>query len=118
MRSGKRVRLFLAVLLLAVARRLPAEGTGALNGTVFDPLGARVGGASIKLRLGGAIVQEKSADPRGDFSFDGLAEGRYQLEVSAGGFQTRTTDRCSWAPGAASPWTSRCRSVPSSKACR
>jgi iron complex outermembrane receptor protein/vitamin B12 transporter len=42
----------------------------------------------------GRVVPEKSitTDEQGTFAFEGLAEGRYQVEVSALAFQTRTTE--------------------------
>jgi vitamin B12 transporter len=69
-----------------------APQAGTLRGTVVDPLGARIGAATLKLLQEGKAIKEGAADPQGDFTFDGLSEGRYQLEVSSPGFQTRTTD--------------------------
>jgi len=37
-------------------------------------------------------VKSGTSDSMGDFIFDGLAEGRYQIEASSPGFQIRTTD--------------------------
>ena len=42
--------------------------------------------------LAGKEVTSGTSDSMGDFTFDGLAEGRYQIEASSPGFQTRTTD--------------------------
>ena len=80
----------LAVMALAASVR--AQEGASISGSIVDPLGARVGGAQTKLLLDGNAVRDGAADSRGDFKFDGLAEGRYRLEVSAPGFQTRTTD--------------------------
>ena len=81
--------MFLALSSCAWAQ----EGASAsISGSVVDPLGARVAGASTKLLLDGNVVRDVAADSRGDFSFDRLSEGRYRVEVSSPGFQTRTTN--------------------------
>src|SRR5262249_52912120 len=81
--------VFLALSSCAWAQ----EGASAsISGSVVDPLGARVAGASTKLLLDGNVVRDVAADSRGDFSFDRLSEGRYRVEVSSPGFQTRTTN--------------------------
>jgi len=91
MHPSLRVCVSLLVLMLFVAPARAQSG-GSLSGSVIDPLGARVSGASVKLWRGGTLVKDGSSDSQGAFAFDALAEGRYQLEVSAPGFQTRTTD--------------------------
>src|SRR5262249_22530317 len=54
-------------------------------------LGAAVAGAKVALLRNDQRVTETASDQRGGFSFDGLAEGRYQLEVTSAGFeQTRS----------------------------
>jgi iron complex outermembrane receptor protein/vitamin B12 transporter len=65
---------------------------GSIRATVLDPLGARISGATIKLLRAGTVVRDGSSDESGAFVFAALDEGRYQLEVTAPGFQTRTTD--------------------------
>jgi iron complex outermembrane receptor protein/vitamin B12 transporter len=84
----------LALLLLAAPASWAQESRsgGSIAGSVVDPLGARVSGATVKLMLGGKEVKSGTADSTGNFAFDGVAEGRYQLEVSSPGFQTRTTE--------------------------
>jgi iron complex outermembrane receptor protein/vitamin B12 transporter len=65
---------------------------GAIRGTVVDPQGAVVTSASVTLLHGGKGAGTATTDARGEFSFMGLAEGRYQLEVSAPNFEPHTTD--------------------------
>src|SRR6516165_7360037 len=94
---------FLSVSLLVVfglAGSAFAQEGASISGSIVDPLGARVGGASTKLLLDGNVVRDGTADSRGDFKFAGVAEGRYQVEVSSPGFQTRTTDPVFVARGA------------------
>ena len=87
----RRVCVAIAVLLLAAPASWAQNG-GSISGAVVDPLGARVSGATLKLMLAGKEVKSGTSDSMGDFTFDGLAEGRYQIEASSPGFQTRTTD--------------------------
>ena len=54
----------------------------------------------MKLLRDGQVVKDVSSDAEGNFSFDALASGRYQIEVSAPGFSTRTTDPVFVAGGA------------------
>jgi vitamin B12 transporter len=83
--------LTLAILMLTVGHAWAADDAS-LKGIVSDPLGARVSGASVKLLLDGRVVKDAASDAEGNFAFDALASGRYQIEVSAPGFGMRTTD--------------------------
>lgn len=69
-----------------------AAQSGSLKGTVVDPQGGVVSGAAVVLLRDGGQVSRTSSDARGDFSFDNLTDARYQLEVSAQGFETRRTE--------------------------
>jgi vitamin B12 transporter len=91
----RRLFFFLTTLLLLVVPSEPsllaAQSGGSITGSVLDPLGARIGGATITLLRGGAVVKSSSSDESGAYVFGPLDEGRYQIEVSARGFQTRMT---------------------------
>ena len=65
---------------------------GSIRGTVVDPQGARVASAAVTLLRDGQSAGAATSDARGEFAFMGLPEGRYQLEVTAPGFESRTTD--------------------------
>jgi vitamin B12 transporter len=92
-KSSVRLRLFLAcVAVFAAATASWAQNGGSITGSVVDPLDARLAGATVTLLRGGAAVMDTRADRNGAFSFEGLAEDRYQLLVAAPGFQPRTTD--------------------------
>ena len=64
---------------------------GSIRGTVVDPLGARVQ-ATVTLLRDGQRVTESSSNARGDFAFDALPGGRYQIEVQAAGFEPGISD--------------------------
>jgi iron complex outermembrane receptor protein len=78
-------------LLMAVALAAPmaafAEVAGEISGTVKDPSGGVIAGASVTLRdLKGASLQEVKSDARGSYSFKGVAPGPYTLFVFREGF--------------------------------
>jgi len=62
---------------------------GALTGTVVDPLGAVLPNARVTLVQPARQARyEISTDRTGQFEFQGLPSGDYQLEASTPGFQT------------------------------
>jgi beta-lactamase regulating signal transducer with metallopeptidase domain len=72
--------------MFTIAGVRPVAGT--ISGTIFDPSGARVPGATVLLhnRETGLECKALSNDP-GEYSFPRLPDGHYQLEVRAPGFQ-------------------------------
>jgi iron complex outermembrane receptor protein/vitamin B12 transporter len=90
----------LAVLLAISVHPSWAADDAAIKGSVVDPLGARIAGATIKLLRDGLALKETTSDAQGGFTFDALAGGRYQIEATAEGFQTRTTSPIFVADGA------------------
>lgn len=91
MHRWARVLVWFCVFTIGGAAARAAD-TAAVRGTVADPLGARVSGATVTLLLDGKPVKQAASDAEGAFAFDGLAAGRYQIEARAPGFRTRTTD--------------------------
>jgi len=63
-----------------------------IAGVVFDPLGGALSGAKVSLLRDGTALAKTQTDTQGRFSFERLAEGRYQVAVEAEGFTTRTLD--------------------------
>ncbi len=76
----KRALLVFTLLAPAWAQELPA-----LSGTVTDPSGAAVPGAAVQLRGPGRDRRVKT-DRTGQYSFDSLAPGSYQVRFTAKGF--------------------------------
>jgi len=82
------VSLLASCLLPPLAVRLGAQNTSSeLTGTVFDISGAAVPNATV------LVVNHKTdkvdmttSGSEGNFNFDGLAAGEYELRVVAGGF--------------------------------
>src|SRR5262245_34959531 len=76
-------------ILLAFAVRVPAQVTTAtFYGTVTDPSGASIPGASVTLnhQQTGTTVS-KTAGEAGDFQFDFLRVGSYTIQIEAPGFK-------------------------------
>jgi iron complex outermembrane receptor protein/vitamin B12 transporter len=90
-RSPGRLIAALIVLTgaLACMPSASAQDAGSVSGTVDDPLGARLNGATVKLVRDGRVVSETSSDTEGQFLFEPVPSGRYRIEASASGFRTR-----------------------------
>jgi hypothetical protein len=75
-------------------------GNGSLNGTVTDPSGAIVAGATVRL-VGpdGAVVAQTSTDSGGQYSFSSQPTGNYRVEMERPGFR-KTVMSASLTPGA------------------
>ncbi len=90
MRNG--LRTFLLVLLVLGVCVVPvfaqAGSTGSLSGTVMDPKGAVVAGASVKI-VAKATTQEFNAQTNedGTFTIPTLTAGIYTATVTASGFK-------------------------------
>ncbi len=83
--------LMMAALFLSAGSRLPAqtETTGAVTGTVSDPSGAAVPGATITLQdIAKGVTLATSSGAEGAFRFDLLLPGDYAITVKATGFET------------------------------
>ncbi len=89
-----RSRFLIAVLVCPMMYGTAAAADrGSLAGVVVDPLGASIVGASVMLVHDRAPVSTKITDERGRFEFPDLVPGRYQVTVTAPGFDPHTTDQ-------------------------
>ena len=92
-RWWRQLRVSVFALLTTVMCPISASAqNGSVRGTVADTLGGVVSGASATLIRDGQQVAQASTDARGEFAFQSLDEGRYQVEVTAAGFEARRTD--------------------------
>src|SRR5215469_1660603 len=88
---------FVSVVVSAVLC-LPVEviaqnATGSLEGEVQDATHARIPAASVTVQsVGTSLERQLITDSRGDFRFDDLMPGRYQLMVSAKGFADASSE--------------------------
>jgi hypothetical protein len=90
-----RSRLWLVLmcsLALTISSPLTAQVVkGSISGTVVDPQGAVVSGATVKatsIQAGTSLVT--TSDGAGIFRFNLISAGEYKLEISAPGFSTAT----------------------------
>jgi len=86
--------LLAIVLFLAGATHLSAQtDTGRVQGTVADPTGAVVPGATVSIinRETGSVKSVVS-DGQGNFSVLSLVRGAYQAKVAVSGFQQETVN--------------------------
>ena len=76
-------------------------GNGRLVGSVTDPSGATVPGASVRLMNdNNGIIAQTTTDRNGEYSFSQLAAGQnYRVEVERAGFQKNLTLNFNVAPG-------------------
>jgi iron complex outermembrane receptor protein len=81
--------LALPVFVTAVPATLYAQSSASVTGTVLDPRGVPLPGASVSVRndVTGA-TQKVTSDAQGKYAFANLAAGKYTVQVSAAGFAT------------------------------
>ena len=82
--------LFVCLLALAPvgqARQQPTT-SAVIAGVVVDPSGGVIPGATVTLKLKGAVTETKVTNGLGEFRFERLAGGTYELIVSLPGFKT------------------------------
>src|SRR5208282_4015473 len=89
------------VLVLLGATGYAQTFRGAINGTVTDPSGAVVTGASVKAtNTATAVTLTTATTSGGEFAFQDLSIGVYKVEVSAPGFRAAVVDNVTVTAGA------------------
>ena len=91
-RGGRFIAVFAAILMSGVAA-LAATGQAVLTGTVQDPAGHSVAGATLSLvNPSPGLTRNVASDKSGQYRFTGLAAGEYHLRVSYPGFAAYGAD--------------------------
>ena len=80
---------FIAFWILALP--MSAQQSKTLHGTVHDPLGSLVAGASVELLQGDKAIAKTPTALDGTFHFDISAAAQYRVRVSAATFKPTTT---------------------------
>src|SRR5580704_3884812 len=81
------------LLLFAISPLFAQVDRAVLEGTVTDPSGATIVGASVlTLAVDTGIKEEQRTNSKGYYHFPGLAVGRYIVTVSDIGFKTHVTE--------------------------
>ena len=99
---GKRICLGLFICLLACSLSASAqETTGGIQGTVKDPQGAVIPGATVEVSSP-ALIGKKTAttDSGGFFHIEQLPPGTYSISVNAVGFAPATRGNLELRTGA------------------
>jgi hypothetical protein len=92
--ENMRARTLVAVLL-AVALAWPAlaqEQRGVIEGTVKDPSGAVLPGATVEARAASGAVVSTVSDEMGVFRFPSVAPGTYTVSANLSGFRPQTIE--------------------------
>ena len=77
--------------VLKMSSRPAAATDAALSGTITDPTGAVIPGATVVATNSAAeIVRSAATDNRGQFRMEGLVPGSYRIEAQATGFETES----------------------------
>src|SRR5689334_2410314 len=84
------IKLLASVVFLSAAgvTLLAQPSTGSIKGTVTDQLGGLVTNAAVVLKNGKAPGKTTNTDSEGNYEFRGLPPGKYDLTITASGFQT------------------------------
>ncbi len=78
------------VVCVAASPALSQVITGTLYGTVVDPAGAAVPGASVRAaEESTGVVATATTDALGEFTLSGLPPGSYSVSIEASGFRTQ-----------------------------
>jgi hypothetical protein len=81
--------LLFAIVLLISAAQVFADVTASISGTVTDPSGAAVEGATVTAtNVGTQLTAQQTTNAQGFYSFQSLPLGKYTIEVRKDGFKT------------------------------
>jgi Carboxypeptidase regulatory-like domain/TonB dependent receptor len=85
-------RCLMAILIIGVASRGYAQTAFSVRGSVLDPTGAGISGATVQLETAnGALLKQSQTDLKGEFILLDLPSGNFSLVVPAySGFALRT----------------------------
>lgn len=79
----------MAVVMLALAPFVFGQVTGAIQGTIYDPSGAAVAGASVKVtNEATGVARTGETEAEGHFRIPDLLAGTYEIQVAKTGFKT------------------------------
>ncbi len=87
------VALSLVMSTIGVVPAVSQIDRAVLEGTVFDPSGAAIVGASVKmLAVNTDITQVQPTNSKGYYRFPGVAVGNYTVTVTSTGFKTKVVE--------------------------
>src|SRR5947209_14938734 len=78
----------LFVLIVSSAYAWGQLGASTIRGTITDPSGAAVGGATVTItNLATNLSRTQTTRPNGSYSFELIQPGDYKVEIEAQGFR-------------------------------
>ncbi len=93
MRASRFVCALLFTCILLTSQLWSQIATSSLRGTLSDPSGALVSGASLTLvRPDTGFTAKMTSNPEGSYIFQQVAPGNYELTVAHEGFATQTAE--------------------------
>jgi iron complex outermembrane receptor protein/vitamin B12 transporter len=92
-RPIRRIACSFAILSLLFSSFMQGRAAeqGSLHGTVRDPLGAVIAGATVELLNGTTVITTMTTDAEGNYAFHLEASGRYRVRAVAQTFRTTTS---------------------------
>ena len=90
-KSFKFITVALSILLCFVAIAVGQKTTGNIEGTISDPNGAVVSGATVTIKSTGTtagINQTATTDSNGHYQFAQIPVGTYTMTSTGSGFKT------------------------------
>ena len=92
--------LALPVLAVVAPAPLYAQTSASLSGTVLDPRGVALPGATVTIRNeANGASQKMTSDAQGKYAFASLPAGKYTIQVDASGFTISQTNGVQVAAG-------------------
>src|SRR5437763_9548416 len=89
---AKRIVLAVTIIFFLTFAAFSQTSTGEVNGTLTDPTGAAVPGASIRLINEATKIETRATSKQdGYFTLVNVVPGRYALRVELAGFKTAIT---------------------------
>ena len=78
--------LIFTLLLLAAVKSFSQQNTGSVKGTITDQLGGLVVNATVVINDGKSALKSMATNSDGNYEFRSLPPGRYDLTITASGF--------------------------------
>src|ERR1044072_1192008 len=94
MSRSKLLSILISICLLAPCAAMAQGAAGQLSGTIADPTGARLAGASVTVTsLDTSLQRQTVTNESGDFTVQLLPPGQYTVKVTAQGFKSTVLER-------------------------
>ncbi len=87
------------VVVLSISSTSYAQTKAEISGTVSDEQGAKIPNADVRLTSRSGMQLSTTTGQSGAFTFTGLKQRQYLLEVKASGFSSFTSEEISLEPG-------------------